>query len=69
MNVTRMDSHGGWIASSSDLARFGTHVGGAPGVPSIDCDHDDARAGVFHVISGEICARLIGARQRQGLVA
>jgi len=35
MNVTRMDSHGSWIASSSDLARFGSHVGGAPGVPSI----------------------------------
>jgi CubicO group peptidase (beta-lactamase class C family) len=35
MNVTRMDSHGGWIASPTDLARFCTHVGGAPGVPSI----------------------------------
>lgn len=35
MNVTRMDSHGGWIANPSDLARFCTHVGGAPGVPSI----------------------------------
>ena len=34
-NVTRMDSHGGWIANPSDLARFCTHVGGAPGVPSI----------------------------------
>ncbi len=35
MNVTRMDSHGGWIATPSDLARFLTHVGGGPGVPSI----------------------------------
>jgi CubicO group peptidase (beta-lactamase class C family) len=35
MNVTRMDSHGGWIANPSDLAKFCTHVGGAPGVPSI----------------------------------
>jgi len=35
MNVTRMDSHGGWIATPSDMARFLTHVGGAPGVPSI----------------------------------
>jgi CubicO group peptidase (beta-lactamase class C family) len=35
MNVTRMDSHGGWIATPNDLARFCTHVGGAPGVPSI----------------------------------
>jgi len=35
MNVTRMDSHGGWIANPNDMARFCTHVGGAPGVPSI----------------------------------
>ena len=35
MNVTRMDSHGGWIANPSDLARFCTHAGGAPGVPSL----------------------------------
>lgn len=26
MNVTRMDSHGGWIASATDLARFLVHV-------------------------------------------
>jgi hypothetical protein len=32
MNVARMDSHGGWVASATDLARFmvridrGTHV-------------------------------------------
>ncbi len=35
MNVTRMDSHGGWIANPSDLARFCSHVGGMPGIPSI----------------------------------
>ena len=35
MNLIRMDSYGGWIASSDDLARFCTHVGGAPGVPNI----------------------------------
>jgi len=35
MNVTRMDSHGGWIATPSDLARFLTHVGGTPTIPSI----------------------------------
>ena len=28
MNVTRMDSHGGWIATASDLVRFATHVDG-----------------------------------------
>ena len=35
MNVTRMDSHGGWIATPSGLARFCAHVGGAPGIPSL----------------------------------
>ena len=28
MNVTRMDSHGGWIASATDLVRFALHVDG-----------------------------------------
>jgi CubicO group peptidase (beta-lactamase class C family) len=28
MNVTRMDSHGGWIASASDLVRLTLHVDG-----------------------------------------
>lgn len=32
MNVTRMDSHGGWIASSTDLVIFLDHVAGAPGI-------------------------------------
>lgn len=35
MNVTRMDSHGGWIASSTDLVQFLNHVAGAPGVPAL----------------------------------
>jgi CubicO group peptidase (beta-lactamase class C family) len=35
MNVTRMDSHGGWIATPTDLARFLAHVGGSAAVPSI----------------------------------
>jgi CubicO group peptidase (beta-lactamase class C family) len=30
MNVTRMDSHGGWIASPSDLVQFLNHLGGFP---------------------------------------
>ncbi|MBI3879189.1 MAG: beta-lactamase family protein [Verrucomicrobia bacterium] len=28
MNVPRMDSHGGWIATASDLVRFASHVDG-----------------------------------------
>jgi CubicO group peptidase (beta-lactamase class C family) len=35
MNVTRMDSHGGWIGASSDLVKFLNHVGGASGIPSL----------------------------------
>jgi CubicO group peptidase (beta-lactamase class C family) len=35
INVTRMDSHGGWIATSSDLVRFLNHVAGAPGIPAL----------------------------------
>jgi CubicO group peptidase (beta-lactamase class C family) len=35
INVARMDSCAGWIASASGLARFSTHIGGADGVPSI----------------------------------
>jgi CubicO group peptidase (beta-lactamase class C family) len=34
-NVTRMDSHGGWIASSTDLAIFLDHVAGAPSIPAL----------------------------------
>ncbi|WP_158912045.1 serine hydrolase [Granulicella sp. L56] len=35
LNVTRMDSHGGWIASSTDLVQFLNHVAGAPGIPAL----------------------------------
>jgi CubicO group peptidase (beta-lactamase class C family) len=35
MNVTRMDSHGGWIATASDLVRFATHVDGFDFTPNI----------------------------------
>jgi CubicO group peptidase (beta-lactamase class C family) len=35
MNVTRMDSHGGWIASSTELVQFLNHVAGAPGIPAL----------------------------------
>ena len=31
MQVTRMDSHGGWVASAIDLIRFAVHVDGFPG--------------------------------------
>jgi CubicO group peptidase (beta-lactamase class C family) len=35
INVTRMDSHGGWIATPSDLVKFLNHVAGAPGIPAL----------------------------------
>ena len=34
-NVTRMDSHGGWIASAQDLAIFLDHVAGAGKIPAM----------------------------------
>ncbi len=38
MNVTRMDSHGGWIASASDLVRFLMHVDGRAETPILRPD-------------------------------
>jgi CubicO group peptidase (beta-lactamase class C family) len=35
MNVSRMDSHGGWIATPSDLVRFAMHVDGFKTTPNI----------------------------------
>jgi len=35
MNVTRMDSHGGWLASPSDLVIFLDHVAGAANIPAL----------------------------------
>jgi CubicO group peptidase (beta-lactamase class C family) len=35
MNVTRMDSHGGWIATPRDLVRFAMHVDGFQTTPSL----------------------------------
>jgi CubicO group peptidase (beta-lactamase class C family) len=35
LNVTRMDSNGGWIASSTELVQFLNHVAGAPGIPAL----------------------------------
>jgi len=35
MNVTRMDSHGGWIASPADVVQFAMHVGGFANPASI----------------------------------
>jgi CubicO group peptidase (beta-lactamase class C family) len=35
MNVTRMDAHGGWIGSPSDLVRFAMHVDGFSTTPQI----------------------------------
>ena len=34
-NVTRMDSHGGWIASAQDLVIFLDHVAGAGNIPAM----------------------------------
>jgi CubicO group peptidase (beta-lactamase class C family) len=35
MRIDRMDSHGGWVATATDLARFAVHVDGFPTVPDI----------------------------------
>jgi CubicO group peptidase (beta-lactamase class C family) len=35
MNVTRMDSHGGWLARPADLAQFAMHVAGFAAPPNI----------------------------------
>jgi CubicO group peptidase (beta-lactamase class C family) len=35
MNVTRMDSHGGWVAAPSDLVQFLNHLGGFPNNPAL----------------------------------
>jgi len=35
MNVTRMDSHGGWVASPASLVQFLDHLGGSPNLPSL----------------------------------
>jgi CubicO group peptidase (beta-lactamase class C family) len=35
LNITRMDSHGGWIASSTELVQFLNHVAGAPNIPAL----------------------------------
>lgn len=35
MNIHRMDSHGGWIATSTDLARFITHIDRESGVEDL----------------------------------
>jgi CubicO group peptidase (beta-lactamase class C family) len=35
MNVARMDSHGGWLATPTDLVIFLNHVAGAPNIPAL----------------------------------
>lgn len=35
MNVTRMDSHGGWLASAADLVRFAVNLGGMNPKPGL----------------------------------
>jgi len=35
INISRMDSTAGWIASSTQLIQFLNHVAGAPGIPAL----------------------------------
>ena len=35
LNIMRMDSDDGWIASSTELVQFLNHVAGAPGIPAL----------------------------------
>jgi CubicO group peptidase (beta-lactamase class C family) len=35
LNINRMDSNGGWIASSTELVQFLNHVAGAPNIPAL----------------------------------
>jgi CubicO group peptidase (beta-lactamase class C family) len=35
ININRMDSSAGWIASSTELVQFLNHVAGAPGIPAL----------------------------------
>jgi CubicO group peptidase (beta-lactamase class C family) len=35
LNITRMDSDAGWIASSTQLVQFLNHVAGAPNIPAL----------------------------------
>ena len=35
MNISRMDSHGGWIATPTDLVRFAVRVDGFSDLPDI----------------------------------
>jgi CubicO group peptidase (beta-lactamase class C family) len=35
LNITRMDSDDGWIASSTELVQFLNHIAGAPGIPAL----------------------------------
>jgi CubicO group peptidase (beta-lactamase class C family) len=35
INIARMDSSAGWIASSTQLVQFLNHVAGAPGIPTL----------------------------------
>lgn len=35
INISRMDSTAGWIASSTQLIQFVNHVAGAPGIPAL----------------------------------
>ena len=68
MNVTRMDSHGGWIATPADLVQFFMHVDGFATPPNIlkppdDSNHDHRFGGERRLCQG------LGGQQGQQLVA
>ncbi len=57
MNVTRMDSHGGWLASAADLVRFANNIGGIgnrSGLLSQDSIVSMTTPGPANLSSGEV---------------
>jgi CubicO group peptidase (beta-lactamase class C family) len=57
MNVTRMDSHGGWLASSADLVRFANNIGAVgkrPGLLSQESIASMTTPGPANPVSAEV---------------
>ena len=70
INVTRMDSHGGWIASAQDLVIFLDHVAGAGKIPAMLKPETiklmTTPAPAYPPTPAKVCPRMDGARQRRG---
>ena len=71
INVTRMDSHGGWIATPTDLAIFLDHVAGAPNIPSLLKPETikimtTPQSSLSAILARKICQRLDGEKRRRG---